>query len=770
LVVGIGVPGTSHAQAAAPPRIPGLYTIERETRERWMNARQMPLHTPHVRTVSWIAIDSLTADSAGRRIVFGRASDSPGYGEPVRLTLRADGHVLKLDVAVRESRALATARTARDSLLMARFGLVDGVYLRLPNTRLWDATLVFRPPRVQRGARWIDTVAFNAEFQDLRQSLTGIRVYTLVRDTMVGGRRLWWVRDSATVRYADSMSIDERQLTAPATVDRKVAGVIIGRSLYDPEIGLFRVRADTTTLRGEARLGYPDGRTFASPTRFERSQRWSLYERPELADRMAQLRARADSNSFSIVLVPRNPLEERIAAGHAPTIDSLFAAWRDSRDPDGRVDIKRLLGWGRDSSTRARFAAARAAEGDTAYLVGGNVYGPGGARLTMNDVDLLLPLMRDPGLAFQHGVSRDIPYERVVESLIREPPAIQPDSAKWPCEPAACRRVAAEFATATEPRLKSAALAVLTLMDPRRWRDTYLTRARAGDNLLRIALPLVIGQAVPVPVMPPPSADWPPVPSSNADWTRWRDWLRGPLSQPPVRSRGSPTAIRFAQAATGRDIVAELRALFSVAPDDNARVVIGNILAGLDALPWTIDSVAAEVRNGTPLRRAFAADVLLDGGAQFRFEPADGATAETLQEQFLTGRLGRREPWRTLDDLRADRPAQRFRDPPTDAVAAVPVYYATDDLAVTVRARWSDRIRMMSQAEWSKRPAREGGELWAISRVEHVGPFARLRVMVSGRNTRSADQGPNAWHSWMDYYLMNIDGEWVLVTLRAAVT
>jgi hypothetical protein len=120
--------------------------------------------------------------------------------------------------------------------------------------------------------------------------------------------------------------------------------------------------------------------------------------------------------------------------------------------------------------------------------------------------------------------------------------------------------------------------------------------------------------------------------------------------------------------------------------------------------------------------------------------------------------------------LKADRPARGFADPPTDAASALPVYYATDELSAPVRARWSDRIRMMSQAEWTSRPSREGGELWAISRVEHAGPFVRVRVTVSGRNTRSANQSPNAWYSWTTYYLMNVNGEWVVVHQLVTVT
>jgi hypothetical protein len=749
-------PSTSRAQPTA--QFTGIYTIEREMRERWMNARQMPLHTPHVRTVAWIAIDSLASDSARNRTLFGRAGGGPSSGQPIRLSLRPDGHVLRIDADAS------------------------------PKTRLWDVTMVFRPPRLQYGARWLDTLAYGAELMGSAQSLAGVRVYTLVGDTILGARRLWVIRDSASVRYTDRTPIPERRLAAPATVERNVAGVIVGHSLYDPEIGLFRVRADTTVLRGEARLRYPDGRTFTSPTRFERMQRWSLYDRQELAGRVAQLRAQADSNSFSIVGVPRNPLEERIAAGHAPTIDSLFTAWQLSRDPDQRIGIKRLLmAWSRDSATRARIEAVRGVEGDTLYLVEDTRYYLPRYRLTMTDVDLLLPLMRDPGLAFRYGVSRDIPYERVIETLVREPPATQPDTGKWPCEPTACRRIAAEYARTTEPRLKSTALTVLTLMDPRRWRDTFVAHARAGDKVLQLALPLVIGQAVPVPVTPPPSADWPSVPPRNADWTMWRDWIRGPVSQLPaaplggrgagsppppawLRWRGNPTAIRLEQAATGRDIVAELRALFPNGPDDTARVVIGNILAGLNALPWTIDSVVVVLRNGTPLRREFAADMLGSGASLFRFEPANVATADTIQEQFLTGVTNRRDPWRSLEDLKYNRPARGFRNPPSDARGSLPVYYATDDLTPAVRARWSDRIRTMSQAEWRARPSREGGELWAISRVERAGPIAHMRVMVSGRNTRAANQGPNAWYSWTHYYLMKIGGEWVIVRLYSGVT
>lgn len=770
-------------------------TVELETRQRWMNARQLPIHTPRVTTTHLISVDSIVTDSAAAaRVFWGRVGERRMIADPLRITTRLDGHLAAVDVTPRQSPGLPMMRTARDSARMARFGLVDftGVYLTLPAARAWDVVPVYRGRRLRAGERWIDTLSYATTVRDMQQSMAGRRTYTIVRDTTIAARHLWIVRDSAAVDLTERYPIDERRLDSLATIERRVRGFVVGQWLYDPEIGLFRVRRDSTALRGEATLTYPDGRVFKSPTRFERVRTWTVYEPDELARREAQLAAQRDSNSFSIVMVPRNTLEQHVRAGNRSTVDSLYAVWRSSNDPDQRDAIKRLLNmWGgRDSTSRARFRAARIAEGDTAYMLEGRDYDES-PRISLRDVQFLLPFMRDPGLAFQHGLSRDIAYERMVETLIRVPPAIEPDTAKWLCEPVACDLLSQQWRTATEPRLKSVGLSVLALVNPRRWRDTFLIHAKAGDNVLQLALPIVDGAVrqggLSLAARPNP------VPPAGASWEAWRDWVRGPVVSPPpplpsgrgalppqpprwLFSAGNSLHLRFLQVATGRDLVRELSALFVSAPSDSATVMIASILDGLNALPFGSDSIVLFATHANPLFRAFASRLVVgsfpSNESAVRFDRADSATNAVIQRQLLPALVAKREPWPSIEERTlGGGGAGPFREPPSDAPGARhPVYYNVDSVDTVVRAELAGRLTTMSGSVWSARSSREGGELWSISRVERTGRFARVRVDVSGRIQRAENQGPQAWFSWTTYYLVERDGEWFLLNKISAVT
>lgn len=239
-------------------------------------------------------------------------------------------------------------QSVADSIRTERFYLFHEQRLALPEARVWDVVPTSPRGRLRPGQRWTDTLDLNAERGPFRQGLTGERVSTLVRDTLVEGRRLWIVRDSARVRYEEEWVERERTLDTLATVHRTVEGVIRGRHLYAPEIGLFRVRSDTARLTGEAVLRYPDGRAFQTPARYERTRDWTLYDSATHAVRIAALESERGARYRGMVLIADNEMERRLAAGDRRLQDSIIAEWRSTSDPNQREELLRMLSyWGR---------------------------------------------------------------------------------------------------------------------------------------------------------------------------------------------------------------------------------------------------------------------------------------------------------------------------------------------------------------------------------------------------------------------------------------
>lgn len=782
------IPMTTHAQAAS--RRAAQYSVEIVTRDRWLYELENPLHSPRSTSTTWIHIDSLRVDStAGRRTLWAGIGSAVA-GDPAVVTTALTGDPLSIHASLRQ-RTLPLVGNL-DTARMTRLRVLGPgqAQLALPASRIWDLVPSFRPQRAAAGARWIDTIDHVDSMGVMRQSLRGVRASVIERDTVVNGRRLWIVRDSATFEYNERFPVDERRAAGPAMMERSVAGTVVGRLMLDPATGLARVRSDTAELAGTATLRYPDGRALASPVRYERSRSWSMYEPAELAMREAAIRAQRDSNGFSIVIVPKNEREARLQRGDSALIDSLFRVWTATRDPDERAEVIALLTrWpARDSDVARRVDSLRTAEQDLEYLFNRSARGTPQSRLTVTGVRFLLPYMQDPELAFRSGLSRDVAYEGMIETMLPNPPALEPDTAKWPCEPAACRLLADQWTTATEPRLRSVGLSVLALTDPVRWRDTFLAVAATGDNVSRLALPLLEGWGTSRQYPPP---DRRPIPDAGADWTAWYRWFVGlepgvapapPVSAagrrqpaPWLAAHGNPLGIRMVEVATGRNIVAELRALHGAAANDTSRTLLGRILASLGEAPFGVDSLAEYVRNGSELMRSFAMQLLTDPPVFARtaagFSLADTFTRDRIHGDFLAGIAARMTPWRTREQAEAGQPASAFRNPPSDAPGAThPVVLASDGVADSLVAAWSARLPFTTREEWNARPLREGGEAWILGEVQRMGPFVRFSYSVSGRIAREAGQAPQAWASWTAYYLMEMNGEWVIVATSVAVT
>ena len=294
----------------------------------------------------------------------------------------------------------------------------------------------------------MDTIDLAADSLGSRQALVGHRVSTIVGDTIVGGRRLWIVRDSATVQYVEQVLIDETSLDTLVTMSRKTSGIVRGQMLYDAQLGLFRARDDTTTLDGIAELRYPDGRSFRKRARDEVMRRLTTYDAREYTARRDSVQRERMRNSGGVVFVPANDVDQRLTKGDTVVRDSLVRDWRAADDPNDWLFLYgRLRMWTHDPAFVKRLEQMRIAQGDSAFLLQSLAQRPyshayGSGPIDTTTMRTLIRVMGDPALPYAFGVQPSELYDEMAQALTTYPPAAIPDSSRWPCTLEACRLLA----------------------------------------------------------------------------------------------------------------------------------------------------------------------------------------------------------------------------------------------------------------------------------------------------------------------------------------
>ncbi|MFL5538816.1 MAG: hypothetical protein ACJ8J0_07465 [Longimicrobiaceae bacterium] len=757
---------------AAPlaARAQGGWTMEVNTTQRWMNGRQRPAFTVHERFRDRLRVDSAVAGAAGGRTLF----VSTNYPDAHAVYAHdASGRPLRVEAEL-EPQSREPNDTPRDSADAVRWRLMrEGERsLALPAARVWELVPTFPAAAPARGLRWSDTLALEARHGGYRQTLSGRRVSRVVKDTLVRGRRLWIVRDSAEVRYAETAVLFERTLDAEVTVERTTAGRIVGRHLYDPRLRLFTRRHDSTALAGQAVLRYPDGRAFPTPTRFERVRDWALYDSAGFERHDHALADSADDAGMGPVQVlEENGIEMRLIRGDRRLRDSVVAAWHRSRDPEERARLNGLPS-GDPADPPGRWAALALEAGDTAYAVADameNFYSTFNRPVTEAQLRLLLPFMDDPGLAFAFGLDRDPPYENARQGLLSYPPAITPDSLEWACTRAACALLARQRTEAREPRLRDLGVVAELAFDPARWADTVRARVAAGSVLLRDADLLVRGVAA-----SGRSSSKAPLPGPEAGWRAWLEWMEGrdPTYVPYTAddtgwhvyfAEGHANVIRFHQAMTGRDVVAELRRKRAEATEDSARLVYGAILLGMGERLRTPQELAAAIRTGTPAERELA---LREVPGLFtpttRAAPAVAAAiADTLLAMVVDGAPA----WPSRDPA-AFRGSYGLRHNPE---GPRPAWIEADSLPGPVRAHWASRAHLIVDGEKGP-PPRTAAITFRVSPVLQVGPFVRVEVRWSADYARRPDQAQAAALGGTSVILMEKDGGWVVISQGEWIT
>ncbi|HEX6049091.1 MAG TPA: hypothetical protein VFZ21_07480, partial [Gemmatimonadaceae bacterium] len=366
-----GAPDPARPEPSSAPSTPAArYVLEQATQDRWISARQRSEFAPFTRATAALYLELAAPDARTGERTIRVAFRAPASRDSAALRVGPDGRVVRYD-AWAPVIPLPPMIVPGDSARFARFRLRPGGRLALPETRVWDLVPRVRPRRFVAGSRWTDTLALDAAEDGYRQTLAGVRSSVLVGDTVVAGRRLWIVRDSAVVRYTERDLEHERTLDTLVAIDRTVAGTIRGHYVYDPDLRFSHARTDTTSLSGDAVLRYPDGRTFAVPVRYERTRQWTLYDTATFATRQAARRAEILRTGGGAVASPSNETERRLAAGDTALRDSLTSVWASERDPNRREELYRtLLLWGRPvPSFLDELNARRVAAGDTAFIL-----------------------------------------------------------------------------------------------------------------------------------------------------------------------------------------------------------------------------------------------------------------------------------------------------------------------------------------------------------------------------------------------------------------
>lgn len=464
--------GATTGQGQTPAAYAPGHAFEITSTDRWRHARQPAAFTlwnpADIR--HWLHVDSVLPVPAEGTRTLRISQNFPASQVHLHLVHDSLGQVRSVVPfrpapavgPLQEYLAAADRITGRGTSLDRPAGLgtfeVDAMELVLP----------FHPPRLETGVEWTDTVRLEHTRGQSTFSLRGVRYSRLLRDTTIGGAPHWLVRDSAVVRLVDRWPAVDRSLDTVVVQERTAEGTISGVYLHDPGSGFFAVRWDTTRLRGEASLIYPDGRSFGVPAVYERERVWRRYAPTAAAARRQETLSEMSSRRTGMLHLPRDTLEERMRRGDLALLDSVIAVWHRSRDPAERMRLRGLIGFAPVPSRDAlqdRLDELALQAGDTVSVLRTVLSRTNPQRpLRVRDLELVLPLLRDPAVALAYGVDASSYYGSFAEAMLRYPPAIAGALPGAPCTHEACRLLAAQADAPGDPRLRD-----LGLVAPLRW-------------------------------------------------------------------------------------------------------------------------------------------------------------------------------------------------------------------------------------------------------------------------------------------------------------
>ena len=722
------------------------YVIERTIRDRWMHARQLPEFTEFDKGSSWIHVDAVRfTDTVGTR-QFQLTIRRRALRYPTTIVTDAQGRISRYTVGDNAATPLPVnpereRRLARSILFRGGVGPLE-----LPESVGWDAIPRFPLVDPGVGSVWIDTLDWSAERMGFQQSIRGIRTSTIVSDTSVSGRRIWIVHDSMPARYAERWTRRDWSLETDVETVRSAEGLVRSWYLYDPELGLFLARWDSSRFEGEAVRRLPDGREFRTPAVYEATREWTLRDPDAYEARQAELRA-ARTRARRGPAIARFPEQEQ----QRRQWDSLEAIFNGASDRRSRLLAFRTLRSSGPPSPEDAFELRSYALliGDTTAAVAITM----GRRLDVAGFDLLRPMLDDPGSAFSLGI--DPGYNALADKIRRAPPILLSDTSAWGCTPEACRMLATEVSRASEPRLRDLALLANLTLAPAAWYERVVERAEQGSLLARQARALADGTQMGTIAAPGP----------DADWREWREWMGRRIGVP----WSGRLPLRFYEARTGVSLVDAFRRRLTAAQADSARLVYGMLLLALDETRPTPEDVAANLDAGSEALAMLGQSQIT---RLFRGnpEPADEQTARGLIDDLLDYVLRGASVWPGTPENWNPGGQERRIAQGGDRGTTTPQMILVEDFPQELLAEWENEIEFVTREAWDARSDLLPAELMAIGPVLQAGPFAHVSVSWTGRLDRRDVGTPYAWSASQTFYLRRVTEGWIYVTGGRRIT
>ena len=176
--------------------------------------------------------------------------------------------------------------------------------------------------------------------------------------------------------------------------------------------------------------------------------------------------------------------------------------------------------------------------------------------------------------------------------------------------------------------------------------------------------------------------------------------------------------------------------------------------------------IAEGLASRVPARVEFARGMLFSGSG-WSATPTVDAKIAALVDQLISAVANSTPLWPDL----MPGPRRPARDVlPGGHSVSGRFYFDVENVPETVRAKWAGQVEFISKSEWSQRDIRDGGTLYTLSPVWTWGRFVQLRLETSERVSRAANEAPQQYEASATYYLMQRNGEWVIVSRSSWIT
>lgn len=751
VVIATSAAGQERRRPPVSEQTPPAYVVDLRVYERWIHRRQDPRTVHFAAREESITIDSLSASSNGAlRDYFVHVGANParirlaGAAVPAMRGAWSPPDVGSFDWSARDPHRSFNVRLG--------LGMSGTNTLSLFRDVLEDVVPTFRPPALRVGASWRDTIHWVATHDSLRLRLDVARISWLERDSSTDGRLRWFVRDSATVRYAAELDLPDFYRVAVSHVQQRMSGTTVGRALIDVERQLLIWRRDSSSWSGEATLQEEGASPVTTPARYERVRQWTGF------DAQAYVASRARRREmFWRVGPPNMPEYENWPTpptnGPPPTqVDSAFAVKQLGKRVDARGRERR--------------------------------------HLQLDEMRTFVDWLEDAQRRWDHGVARSELLGILTGPLETEPMATS-DTSRWPCTPEACALLVTRAAASRSPVVRDLALMLQFSMQPAAHAARLRERGAREPSMFGTSLRLLDGVG---PQWPARASKAPP---PGSDWRRWLDWMSGwsmpytapawPATEgastlnPPFWSWQHREALLIHGMATGRDIRRELQLAFDSASEDSARLVYGTALVHLRETRLPLDTVLAWFATGSrPMQAIARTEVRLATERLLPIGPPalpESALPQALRDSLVSLVLSEiitEMPvtpieW-VVDSARgvaAPRNAWLHPAPPPDTAQRL---VAAEDWPAGLPARLQSRFRTITRGARDSLPTSQTIHVMHIDASVRMGPYVVVAFSTRSRLPNFAERPGRAYASGTFVVLAPYKGRWVEVGRQGWMT